>query len=317
VSTDSSLVSVVVPAHNAGKWIRDSVSSALNQSWRDLEVIVVDDGSTDNTVASLHDLNDSRLRVLRQAQRGASAARNRGFNESCGTLIQFLDADDILSPDKIELQVQALRDAPVASVASCSWKHLSTTGIEIDAGEKRAWAVRDPIEWLVQSLSGGGMMQPAGWLTPRSIVDRSGLWNESLTLHDDGDFFARVLAHASNNIFVPQAQVIYRDVPESLSRRRGRAAAESAFAVCLSRHEVIAAKRDDPSARRSIATQYAQFAYEFSYTAPDLTTKATRIIRSLHVRPAPIVGGPIFRAAARAFGFDAAMRIRRRSGRRN
>lgn len=312
--TPDPLVSVIIPAHNAARWIRDSVSSALNQIWRTVEVIVVDDGSTDDTAAILDSFTDDRLEVIRQIQSGASAARNAGMRVAGGELIQFLDADDELSADKIELQIDALRRSPPGSIASCAWVHLGPDGTR-DPLERSAWTVTDPIDWLVDSLLGGGMMQPACWLTPKDVIDRAGPWNEALTLHDDGDFFARVLAQAATNVFVAGPRVLYREHDASLSRHRDTRSAESAFAVCRSRHAVISSRRNDDKARSAIATQYAQFVYEFSLSSPQLAADAMSIIESLGARPAPITGGAAFRFCSQVAGFPAAMRLRSMSSR--
>jgi glycosyltransferase involved in cell wall biosynthesis len=305
---------VIIPAFNAAQWIRESISSVTAQTYSHLEIIVVNDGSTDHTAQIVAELTDPRIHLLSQGQRGAAAARNAGLGVASGRLIQFLDADDLLSPEKIERQVVALERESTASIASCEWVHFGDGGVR-KAEQRSAWPVRDPIDWLVRSLRGGGMMQPAGWLTPRTVIDRAGPWNEKLTLHDDGDFFARVLAASDANLFVDDAVVFYRDNPRGLSRQRSRPAAESAFAVCESRHSVIASRRRDRAAHSAIATQYAQFAYEFASSAPDLTARALEQIAALGAPPDAVVGSTVFRRAARLAGFSTAMRLRRLTSR--
>jgi glycosyltransferase involved in cell wall biosynthesis len=299
-----------MPAFNAGQWIRESISSVINQSYPHLEIIVIDDGSADNTSLAVAEFTDSRIHLVSQARKGAAGARNAGMAIATGDYIQFLDADDLISDQKIEQQMSALRNEPADSVASCEWVHLENGTIRKPA-QRSAWRESDPIEWLVQSLRGGGMMQPACWLTPRAVIDRAGPWNENLTLHDDGEFFARVLTNANSAVFVEDATVLYRDNPRGLSRQRSRIAAESAFAVCEARHAIIAARRNDSDALAAIATQYAQFAYEFAFSAPDLSSRALQTIASLHSPVDPIVGGPVFQILMRIAGFPTAMGIRR------
>jgi glycosyltransferase involved in cell wall biosynthesis len=309
VTSEAPLVSVIMPAFNAVQWIRESISSVISQSYQQLEIIVVDDGSADNTSVAAAEFTDPRIQLISQARSGAASARNSGLAVATGHYIQFLDADDLLSEHKIERQVAALKDETGDSVASCEWVHLD--GGKIRKPDQRSgWRVRDPVEWLVQSLRGGGMMQPGCWLTPRAVIDRAGLWNERLTLHDDGEFFGRVLANAGANVFVEGATVLYRSNPRGLSSQRNRNATESAFAVCESRHAVIAARRNDDDALAAIATQYAQFAYEFASSAPDLAPRALRAIVALRTPVDPILGGPVFRALSRVVGFPTAMGIR-------
>ena len=305
-------MSVVVPAFNAARWIGETLASVAAQTWTNLEIIVVDDGSVDNTADVVAAFADPRLRFVRQDHHGAAAARNLGILESRGELIQFLDADDVLSPDKIERQAHALQSAPSGSLASCAWARFSEIPDAMRVKAEPVWAIADPAEWLVNSLAGGGMMQPGAWLTPRILIDAAGPWNENLSLHDDGEFFCRVLLRAKRNIFVPEVIAYYRDVDGSLSRRRGRAAIESALAVCRLRANHLLAVRDDREARRALATQYAQFAYEFASVAPDLTAEALVAIHELGEKPAGNIGGKLFRLSAALLGLDTAVRLRSR-----
>ncbi|MBA2706736.1 MAG: glycosyltransferase family 2 protein [Gemmatimonadaceae bacterium] len=308
--TAEPLVSVIVPAFNAAKWIAGTLASVTRQTWKNIETIVVDDGSTDDTVRLVEAGDDPRIRVIRQSSGGAAAARNRGTREATGELIQYLDADDLLGPDKISLQVSALGAHPPETIASGEWGRFAASPELTVFRAEPVWTVTDPVQWLVTSLSGGGMMQPAAWLTPRSVVESAGAWNEQLTLHDDGEFFARVLLRARRNVFVPGARVYYRDVEDSLSRRRSRKAIESALAVCRSRHLHLIAARDDQAVRRALATQYAQFAYEHRAAAPDLAQEAVAEIAGLGVEPHSTAGGKAFRLLASVVGFSNAVRIR-------
>lgn len=310
-NTAGPLVSIIIPAYNAERWIRDTLRSAIDQTWTRLEIVVINDGSSDRTETFARSSNDARVSVFTQQNAGAAAARNRGLQESRGEMVQFLDADDILAPDKIELQLEALGSMGSDAIASCQWGRFSASVDNAEFRPEPVWQISDPVQWLVQSFAGGGMMQPAAWLTPRSIADAAGPWNEALTLHDDGEYFTRVLLRSRRNEFVPAARVYYRDVPESLSRRRGRSAIESAFAVCRARAEHLLAVRSDVEARRALATQYAQFAYEYMTSAGDLTNDALKEIRLLDARPHALAGSLPFKALTMLAGFDTALRIRR------
>src|SRR5262245_32246666 len=102
------LVSIVIPAYNAAEWIAESIESVLQQTYQDLEVILVDDGSTDCTVEIAEQiLRSGRFpyQILHQENKGPSAARNRGWRAARGTWVQFLDADDLIHRRKIEIQI--------------------------------------------------------------------------------------------------------------------------------------------------------------------------------------------------------------------
>jgi glycosyltransferase involved in cell wall biosynthesis len=308
--SQGSLVSVIVPAFNAEAWIAEAVKSVLAQTWLQIQVVVVDDGSQDQTANVVRSISDPRATLIRQNNCGAAAARNRGLAEAKGDFIQFLDADDLISEQKLEKQIEALQQAPVGSIASCAWSRFAADPGSAVVRPEPVWEVSDPVAWLVSSLTGGGMMHSGAWLTPRAVIGAAGPWEESLSLHDDGEFFTRVLLKAARNVFVPGAMVSYREVSGSLSRQRNRKAIESALAVCRSRHHHLLAVRDDRLVRRALATQYAQFAYEFAVMAPDLSSEALRKMQGLRTAPACVIGGRAFRWLSRLFGMTWALRAR-------
>jgi glycosyltransferase involved in cell wall biosynthesis len=104
------LISVVVPAYNAGRWIDRTLASIQGQTWREIEVIVVDDGSSDDTVARVERAAaaDRRIRLVRQANAGPAVARNRGLRECRGVFVAPVDADDLWAPDNLAQQAAAL-----------------------------------------------------------------------------------------------------------------------------------------------------------------------------------------------------------------
>ncbi|MCC7278854.1 MAG: glycosyltransferase [Chromatiaceae bacterium] len=303
------LISIIMPAYNAKPWIGDAIASVLAQGWTHWELIVVDDGSSDATAGAVEAVDDARVRLVRQHHQGATAARNRGLSDARGSYIQYLDADDLLAPQKLEAQLRALEQGPVGAVASCAWARFQAFPGEHPPVPEPVWTVSDPVDWLVTSLAGGGMMQTAAWLTPRAVVDSVGPWDERLTLHDDGEYFSRILLKASRNLFVPQALVHYRDLNDGLSRRRSAAAARSSLEVSRARERHLRAVRDDEMVRRAIATQYAQVAYEFAATYPDVSRQALRDLKRVNAQPHPVIGGGMFRALSRLVGFNATMAL--------
>ena len=101
------LVSILIPAYNAEGWIGDTIKSAIGQTWPRKEIIVVDDGSTDQTLSVARQFASKEVSVTPQANQGAAATRNKAFSLCQGDYIQWLDADDLLAPDKIEKQMKA------------------------------------------------------------------------------------------------------------------------------------------------------------------------------------------------------------------
>src|SRR5262245_5378391 len=113
-------VSILIPCHNAEKYIGDTLESVFRQTWPVSEVIVVDDGSDDGSVVEIKRFKASGVQLIEQENRGAGAARNRAYSASSGDFIQFLDADDLIDPTKIELQLARIIDFPQC-VAFAEW----------------------------------------------------------------------------------------------------------------------------------------------------------------------------------------------------
>src|SRR5262249_3773271 len=161
---------------------------ALRQTWREIEVIVVDDGSTDSSVYEIERFKTG-VQLIRQGNGGAGAARNRAYRASSGRFIQFLDADDLIDPKKIERQMERIIDRP-RCVASAEWGRFRSSADETQFKPEPVWRDLKSLDWLVLSRADGlGMLFPALWLVPRTIADAAGRWDETLSLGDDGEYF--------------------------------------------------------------------------------------------------------------------------------
>jgi len=217
-----------MPAWNAQSWITDSIQSVKAQTWTDWELIVIDDGSSDGTLATASRFDDPRIRVIHQENAGASAARNRAFTESRGQWIQYLDADDLLSPTKLSAQIDECRLHAETRLCSGSWSRFVEDPTRRFETPDRLWADLDSADFIRICLSDNAMMHPAAWLLHRSLIDSAGGWNENISVNDDGEFFARIIARAGSVRFVQDAHSLYRsNLVGSLSGRSGEKSARS------------------------------------------------------------------------------------------
>lgn len=182
------LVSVLVPSYNAERYLPESVPSVLAQTWKRLEVIVIDDGSVDSTAAVAAELarTDDRVRVVRREHRGVSAARNAGFAELRGELLCLLDADDIFLPDKLERQVAFLKLFPSVDLVF-SDLYFSDGDLTPSLYVCRRPPV-DPLEDVLLYRNWLPMMVP---LLRTSLLRRVGGFDETLTHAEDWDFWFR------------------------------------------------------------------------------------------------------------------------------
>jgi glycosyltransferase involved in cell wall biosynthesis len=205
------LVSILIPAYNAQQWIADTLRSAITQTWPRKEIIVVDDGSSDGTLAVAKQFEGEGVRVVTQKNQGAAAARNTAFSLSHGDYIQWLDADDILAPNKVELQMEvAMRCEDRRKVFSSSWGKFMHRQRRAAFTRTDLWCDLSPVEWLLRKMEQNIYMQTATWLVSRELSEEAGPWNTQLLGDDDGEYFCRVLLASSGTKFVPEAQVYYR-----------------------------------------------------------------------------------------------------------
>jgi GT2 family glycosyltransferase len=306
------LVSVLIAAHNAEQWIDATIQSVLEQSWRRLQLIVVDDGSTDGTRSLLERYEaNGALRLIVQANTGQCAARNRAFRECSGDFVKFLDADDLLSPTCIELQVARLLEHPNC-IASAEWGRFYGDPSQARfVPEDDVWEDLDGITWLVRSWSNGGGMSQAGmFLLPRPLLQRVGGWDERLTFIEDFEFFARVMLGSDGVLFTRNARLYYRSgLPSSVSRRKSRRAAESAHLSFTLGAAQLLAKENSARTRRACATMFQSFVYQYYPDYSDLLSDMERRAAQLGGSPIGPNGPPGFQVMRRLVGWRLARRI--------
>jgi O-antigen/teichoic acid export membrane protein/glycosyltransferase involved in cell wall biosynthesis len=204
------LVSILIPAYNAEEWIGDTLRSAIGQTWKRTEIIVVDDGSSDRTMEIARQFESDSIRVVQQKNQGAAAARNTAFSLSHGDYIQWLDADDLLAPDKIERQLQIAAGVGKRKLLSSSWGHFMYRPRRAQFTPTSLWCDLSPVEWLFRKMGENIYMQTATWLVSRELTEAAGPWDIRLMGDDDGEYFCRVLLASDGVKFVPESRVLYR-----------------------------------------------------------------------------------------------------------
>lgn len=208
---DPALISVVMPCYNAAPYVEEAIESVLRQTYPHVELIIVDDGSTDASVqiiARLADSNPERITVLHQTNSGPYAARNHGLAHANGNFIAFLDADDTWHPEALD-QLHAAMTETLADVAYCGWQNVGESAANMQPYIPPNYAESDAATLFLQSCP----WPINGVLLRRQLVDSLRGFSERLPTAMDYDLWLRMLATQPTVVRVSQVLAFYRRYP--------------------------------------------------------------------------------------------------------
>jgi glycosyltransferase involved in cell wall biosynthesis len=316
------LVSIIIPVYNSEKTIKQTINSVLNQSYPQIEIIVINDGSTDNSGNEINSLNDSRIIYRYQENQGSPIAKNLGLSIANGKYVQFLDADDFLSTDKIENQVKLL-DGKIDAVCVCRTKifyndlELENSNLkEID--NEFLFFSNNPLEFLL-NLNGvygkNGMVQPNAYLTPMKLIKKAGFWSPELNRSpdDDSEFFCRILVNSSELIYDKTSINYYRKSLNYLSSGKTISHAIGALKTVELKSQIILNQLDTKKVKKALAKNFAKVAYNYSPYYPEILTDVKKHLKvMLGYKKIPLVGGKYFKLLSFFIGFDNALKIKNR-----
>lgn len=302
------LVSVIIPVYNGGNFIKETVAAVLNQSYTSLEIILIDDGSTDGTSNLIDRLSSNRnVHIIHQVNKGAAAARNHGYQQSGGEYIKFLDADDIINVEMIAEQVKLGMDHP-DSIVSSKWGRFYNNDLStFKLSPEECWKDMPALEWLCTSWKyTASTTVPGVFLIPRKIIEQAGLWNENLTLLDDAEYFARTILSAKKVIFSPNSTLYYRSgLQHNLSGRKDAAAVLSAFEAYQGVIGELFAKQKDNITEQLAANIWQLFIYNAYPENPELIRRAEKALAELPEPNLPYPAGGYTRTLSQIIGWKA------------
>lgn len=208
-------LSVIIPVHNAAPYLAEAIASVQRQTFEDLEIIVVDDGSTDGSgaVARRH-TDDARVRCVRQERRGVSGARNTGLTLARGEFVGFLDADDRWRPTKAATHLEHLRRDPSIDVSFSRYAIIDEDGSDTGRHSHCRGG-----SFTLRELMRQNVVWPGRPVIRRSAVERAGPFDPELATHEDFEFVLRVAAlRERNTACIPEVLADYRRRPGQLTR---------------------------------------------------------------------------------------------------
>jgi glycosyltransferase involved in cell wall biosynthesis len=198
-------VSVIIPTYNSEHYIKDAIESVLNQTYQDYEIIVIDDGSTDNTRQILEPYQ-GKINYIYQKNQGVSHARNRGLLEAKGELIAFLDADDFFLPEKLTEQVACFATQPDLGIVTSGWRLVNETGENLSDVEPWKYCPKLDLEnWIIWKP-----VLPSAMMFSRKWLQLGGGFNPDLKAAEDTDLVLRLIRMGCQSTFVKQVTTCYR-----------------------------------------------------------------------------------------------------------
>ncbi|HEY9696827.1 MAG TPA: glycosyltransferase [Trichocoleus sp.] len=218
-------VSVIIPSYNCDRYLGQAIDSVLHQTFTDYEVIVIDDGSTDNTAAVLEHYGD-RIRAVRQKNQGVALARNHGIGLAQGEWIAFLDADDFFFPDKLAAQIAVVEAEPTLGIVHSGWQRVDAEGNVLMTVEPWQQIPKLTLEsWLRWKP-----VLPSAMLFRREWLVQSGGFDARFPPAEDTELVLRLARLGCESAWLPQVTVGYRQHPGS-AMHKGLPQAKSLAAV--------------------------------------------------------------------------------------
>lgn len=300
------LVSIIISAFNAEKYIALTLDSVLKQTWSNIEVIVVNDGSTDDTLSIAETFKDRGIIIVSQENKGQDSALNFGYKQSTGDYIKFMDSDDLINPEMIELQVKSL-DGNQDKIAYAEWARFYNDDIDSAKFELFPFTKEmSPVDFLTSGPI-GPMLQCGIMLVPRNLIEKSGLWDERLILFNDTEFYSRLLLNSKGVIFTSEAKLYYRSgLKSSISVQKSRKFFESTYLATNLIADNLLKIEDSDRTRNLIANIFFNQYFEMYPHFNDLLIKYKEAINNFGGTRIKPTGGSVFLFLRNIFGWKIA-----------
>lgn len=300
-------VSIIIPNFNNSSFLNDCLDSAINQGFDVVEeIIIVDDNSTDNSMEilkSYKNLFPNKIFIYKNPKNGVQSARNFGFRKSKGAYIQWLDSDDVLSPNKIKKQLNLLINENYKVISFCDWVYFKNNIQNvIPKTTKKFDSCMNPQSLILDLWTSGSMVQTACWLTHRDLCEDQH-WDTRWIKNQDGIYFFDILLRCEKVLFCGETLVYYRKpISQNISSQNSFESLTSLLESYSYFHKILEIK-DSIKIRKSLAFNYARFIYYIFPKHNKLRKLAIKKMNNLGVYKFPSIGGLRFRILKTIFGF--------------
>lgn len=309
------LVSILIPAYNSEQFIEKSLQSCLNQTYPSIEIIVIDDGSSDKTleIAKEWEKHHKNILVFSQQNKGACAARNLALEKSTGEYVMFLDADNIISPNKVKEQMKLLTAAnDDMAVATCPWDRFYNSIEDAQFPKLNVYKDYDNgFDMLLDLWNHSEMFETACYLISRELAIKAGEWVVGLKKNQDGEYFSRVLTNASKILFCPQGKLYYRTGNyDSVSKGNSKAKIEALLDSFIRYKQTALSHENSERVKVALTRNFSMFMYLYYGKYPDLCAKAKNEIIRIGHTPYPS-GTKRTKMFSRIIGLENFLRLRK------
>ncbi len=308
------LISILTTVYNSEKYLEENIKSVLEQTYDNIELIIVNDGSTDKSEDIIKSFKDKRIKYFRIENSGQSSASNYAFNKSKGEYINFLDADDILSENHIEIMLNCL-DRKKNELVFCEWGRFYGAKKETAIFDAQPYhKISEPVKWLKTNLQipDGDMLAAWLWLIPRNLFIEGGGWHEELSLNNDFDFSIRLVMKAEKINFAKGAKIYYRSGIEknSLSLSNSHKAAQSALKTTVLGCAALCEIENSEEIKQICANRFQTWAFRIFPQQPEIVKQLEENVKKYGGSNNKMQGGRIFIILRNIFGWKKAKLIR-------
>jgi glycosyltransferase involved in cell wall biosynthesis len=281
-----------MPAYNAQYWIAEAIESACAQTWPRKEIIVVDDGSTDQTLSIARRFASRTVAVVTQENQGVCAARNKAYDLCQGDHIQWLDPDDLLAPDKITKQMRVLdRCGGKRTLVSSAVGYFAYRASKAQFSPSALWCDLSPLEWLLRKMEYSAHLQAGTWLITRELAQAAGPWDLRLVRDNDGEYSCRLILASECVRFVSEARLFYRRTNPTSMSQIGQSPKKQDSQLLSMQLQIryLRSFRDDERVRAACVNYIQTWLIRFYPERPDIVAQLEQMTKELggqlHIPP--------------------------------
>jgi glycosyltransferase involved in cell wall biosynthesis len=300
-----------MPAYNAENYISQAITSCLNQTYSNFELIIINDGSIDNTIHIINGFIDKRIKVISISNSGQCIATNIGIAHSTGNYIQFLDADDYISFDKLYNQV-ALIGKREDSIVYSKWVSVGISEF-IYNHKNRLFKTQKKSDWFFNQFYYSDMLANSCYLIPRHLIEKAGYYNENLNYNNDFEYFNRIVVEAKSLIYDDVSISFYRrDIKNSITSNFTKIDAISEItAKILTIGNILNHDEVDQHYRKAFSVLIGSLYYKLSFNGfSDLIDLYDHNFRSFKIVPCVKLNNNIFSIVSYLIGLRLTLRIK-------